>query len=97
MSCQEGTITLIFGPANSGKTNELQRKMNRYLIMNKSVVVVLPKIDELQKDNVLNKYLPFFMEFLTESLDEESVLLADVIAIDNLHFFWRSFSSKYNC
>jgi thymidine kinase len=90
MSCQEGTITLIFGPANSGKTNELQRKMNRYLIMNKSVVVILPKIDESQKDNVLNKYSPVFIEFLTESFDEESVLRADVIAIDNLHFFQDS-------
>ena len=64
MSCQEGTITLIFGPANSGKTNELQRKMNRYLIMNKSVIVILPKIDESQKDNVLNKYSPVFIEFI---------------------------------
>lgn len=90
MSCQEGTITLIFGPANSGKTNELQRKMNRYLIMNKSVVVVLPKIDESQKDNVLNKYQPFFMEFLIESIRYDSILRADAIVIDNLHFFQDS-------
>lgn len=90
MNCEQGTITLIFGPANSGKTNELQRKMNRYLIMNKSVVVILPKIDQSLKEQVLKKSNLFFMEFLIESIDNDEILQSDVIAIDNLHFFQDS-------
>jgi len=84
------SITLIFGSVNSGKTEELKRHINRFLVMGKDVIVILPKITE--SSTSFSRIPVCYTEYLIECIDNKMVLDADVIAVDNLHYFPDSIS-----
>lgn len=85
---KSGNITLLIGPCYAGKTTELIRQINRHKVMQKKVCLVLPldKKENIQKFSFLKGQVlltSLLVDVLTNPVFEQ----ADIIAIDDLHFF----------
>jgi len=84
-----GSITLLIGPTFAGKTTELIRHLNRYRVMRQKVCLILHESDKdnITKFSFLGSNQIIKSSFLVENITNKIVIDADVIAIDNLHFF----------
>lgn len=83
-----GNITLLIGPSFAGKTTELIRQINRHKVMQKKICLILPeeKHKEQSKFNFLKGQIihtSLLCDVLRNSIFED----ADIIAIDDLHYF----------
>jgi thymidine kinase len=83
---QESRIELIIGPMFSGKTTEMLRRLTRYQIAGKKVVLLRPNKDtrdylthDKRSSNIKEKLLRYVCEFNTDYYD--------VIGIDEGQFF----------
>ncbi|AAG02722.1 thymidine kinase [Betaentomopoxvirus amoorei] len=88
------SIELIIGPMFSGKTTELMRKINRYILSNQKCVIITHNIDNrfINKNiinhdgNILNKE---YLYIKTNNLINEINIVDnyDIIGIDECQFF----------
>lgn len=80
-------IEVITGPMFSGKTEELYRRIKRYVIAKKRVVLFVPEVDTRER------YIPAGIEFTTikyfkdiEKWLYENKAAVDVVAVDETQF-----------
>lgn len=84
MEC--GSIKLYIGPTKSGKTTELIRQINRFLIKDKKICVVISQLSKVNKFEKLN--VNIILTYSLESILENAFFLnSDIIVIDDIHFF----------
>ncbi len=80
-------IEVITGPMFSGKTTELVRRLERYSLAKKSMVLFRPEIDQETDDKIMISSVrrEFGVQVLT--LYRPVGIEADVVAIDEAQFF----------
>lgn len=90
----QGKIELIIGPMFSGKTTELLRRLNRYKIAGKKVVLLRPFKDErdyLTHDKLSSTIDEVFISEINQvpisPIDDERIRNASIIGIDEGQFF----------
>lgn len=84
MNC--GKINLFIGPAKSGKTTELIRQINRYLIKDKKICVILSPVSNSSRFETLD--VQIILTYSIETIIDNTIFLnSDIIIIDDLHFF----------
>jgi len=83
---KSGNITLLIGPCYAGKTTELIRQINRHRVMQKKICLILPS-EKTNDSPVFYKAQIIFTVLLEEILDNPIFTAADIIAIDDLHYF----------
>jgi len=85
---KSGNITLLIGPSYAGKTTELIRHINRHRVMQKKVCLVIPieKSETAQKFNFIKGQV-ILTNLLADVLLNHIFSQADIIAIDDLHYF----------
>jgi thymidine kinase len=99
MNKNSGYIQLILGPMYAGKTNELIKIANRYQIIGKNIIAInhkknikygsnkIASHDKKVLENNIN------VEYLRDIMDNyyDKLLKADIILIEELHFFEDAF------
>jgi thymidine kinase len=85
-------LTIIMGNMFSGKTSELIRRLKRYKVLNKKVVVINSSKDTRSPEEVINTHdgvqFPCLMvDHISHCIIKESFCNADIVAIDEAQFF----------
>ena len=85
-------LTIIMGNMFSGKTSELIRRLKRYKVLNKKVVVINSSKDTRSPEEVLKTHdgveFPCLkVEHISHCIIKESFCNADIVAIDEAQFF----------
>jgi thymidine kinase len=99
MNQKSGYIQLILGPMYAGKTNELIRIANRYLVIGKNILAINHKNNIKYGSNKIASHDKKVLEnnINVECLKEimtthyNKLLNADIILIEELHFFNDTF------
>lgn len=86
LEMKSGNITLLIGPCYAGKTTELIRQINRHHVMKKTICLILSKEKDDKKFNFIKSQI-LYLDLIEEALTNQIFLEADIIAIDDLHFF----------
>ncbi len=82
------SLKIIMGNMFSGKTTELVRRLKRYKIIGKNILVLNSTLDTRSPEEVLRTHDNMKFECIkTESLDNIDYKNVDVIAIDEAQFF----------
>ena len=79
---------LIIGPMFSGKTTEMLRRLTRYSLAGRRVVLVRPSCDtreQLTHDNLQHNFFCYTTDKISKIFDE--IIRADVIGVDEGQFF----------
>src|SRR6056300_2067824 len=84
-------LTIIMGNMFSGKTSELIRRLKRYNIIGKKIVVINSSKDTRSPEEVLKthdgiKFPCLKVENITDCIMNEEFCHADIIAIDEAQF-----------
>ena len=92
---KSGNITLLFGPVFAGKTTELIRQINRHRVKKQKICLILPSCKLEKQDDIKRKFYflennILFAENIADVLKFQIFIDADVVAIDDLHFFTDS-------
>lgn len=91
-----GKIEIITGPMFSGKTTELLRRLERYLLAGKEIVYFVPEIDTRTQEYVTiastRQEQKIKVQRLPLDLTEYNRMwpLVDVVALDEAQFFTKS-------
>jgi len=85
-------LTIIMGNMFSGKTSELIRRLKRYKVLNKKVVVINSSKDTRSPEEVINTHdgvqFPCLkVDHISHCIIKESFCNADIVAIDEAQFF----------
>ena len=85
-------LTIIMGNMFSGKTSELIRRLKRYKVIGKKIVVINSSKDTRSPDEVLNTHdgvqFPCLkVDHISRCIIEESFCNADIVAVDEAQFF----------
>lgn len=87
----EGSITVICGPMFSGKTEELIRRIRRFQLANKDVLVCKHSFDNRYEKQYLNSHQGDKLKTEIISNSEELLHLTkpavEIVAIDEVQFF----------
>lgn len=88
---KSGNISLLIGPCFAGKTTELIRQINRHRVMQKTICLILPeeKKENIQKFSFIKSQI-LSANLIEQVLTNQIFLEADIIAIDDLHYFTDS-------
>ena len=82
------SLKIIMGNMFSGKTTELVRRLERYKIIGKNILVLNSTLDTRSPEEVLRTHDNMKFECIkTENLDNIDYTNVDVIAIDEAQFF----------
>ena len=86
------SLSIIMGNMFSGKTSELIRRLKRYNIIGKKIVVINSSKDTRSPEEVLKthdgiKFPCLKVENITDCIMNEEFCHADIIAIDEAQFF----------
>ena len=82
------SLTIILGNMFSGKTSELIRRLKRYKVIGKRVLVINSQKDTRSQEEVLHTHdLDTYTCLKTNDLVTINFLEADVVAIDEAQFF----------
>jgi len=91
------SLKIIMGNMFSGKTTELIRRLKRYKVIGKRILVLNSSLDTRSSDEVLKTHDNSKFECLKVSnLEEVDYSMVDVIAVDEAQFFsgLKSFVEK---
>ena len=85
-------LTIIMGNMFSGKTSELIRRLKRYKVIGKKIVVINSSKDTRSPDEVLNTHdgvqFPCLkVDHISHCIIEESFCNAEIVAVDEAQFF----------
>ena len=85
-------LTIIMGNMFSGKTSELIRRLKRYKVIGKKIVVINSSKDTRSPDEVLNTHdgvqFPCLkVDHISHCIIDESFCNADIVAVDEAQFF----------
>jgi len=86
------SLKIVMGNMFSGKTSELIRRLKRYNVIKKKVLVVNSAKDTRSPEEVLKthdnvKFNCVKVEMLSELINYDEYVKADVVAIDEVQFF----------
>lgn len=91
MSNYQGKLELFIGPMFSGKSTELIKNVRLHKIINKKVLVIKPQIDIRYDNNRIVSHAGEKENCITtddlEKITDETILIHDVIVIDEGQFF----------
>lgn len=92
---KSGNITLLFGPVFAGKTTELIRQINRHRVKKQKICLIIPSCKLEKQEDIKRKFYflennILFAENIADVLKFQIFIDADVVAIDDLHFFTDS-------
>jgi len=91
------SLKIIMGNMFSGKTTELIRRLKRYKVIGKRILVLNSSLDTRSSDEVLKTHDNSKFECLkVNNLEEVDYSMVDVIAVDEAQFFsgLKSFVKK---
>jgi len=88
-----GRLVIIFGPMFAGKSEETYRRIRRFLVVGKKVIIVKPKIDKRYNANVFRTHAGSEIHnaiIVSKPRDILNHLTdIDVLVIEELQFFTR--------